>query len=498
MTRKNFAFARLSPEEAAALIRDGETVGTSGFTLSGYPKAIPKALAARAARLHAEGEPFGIQLYTGASTGDDLDGALARSHSILKRLPYQSSKDLNRSINSGETGFVDFHLSHLPQYLHYGFIDRPTTAIVEAVDVTPEGRISLTTSAGMSATYVQLADRVLIELNRAYPESLKGFHDIYLPKPPPSREPLPIHGPGDRIGTPYVACDPGKILGIVETDALDAGASFKPADPNSEAMAAHICEFLKAERSKGRLPDGLPFQVGVGNVANAVLASLARDPGFEKLDMYTEVIQDSVFDLADAGKLGHASASAFSFSPAGQRRFLDRIEEFRGRFILRPQEISNHPEIIRRLGIIAMNTALEMDIFGNVNSTHVLGSIMKNGIGGSGDFTRNSYLSLFMAPSVQKGGAISAVVPQVTHVDHNEHSVQILVTEQGLADLRGLSPVERARRIIRHCAHPDYRPLLTDYLEYGLMHAPSRHTPMTLKRAFEFHRRFQETGSMRT
>ena len=113
------------------------------------------------------------------------------------------------------------------------------------------------------------------------------------------------------------------------------------------------------------------------------------------------------------------------------------------------------PEIIRRLGVIAMNGMIEADIYGNVNSTHVMGSRIQNGIGGSGDFARNGYLSIFMAPSTAQKGTISTIVPMVSHVDHTEHDVQVVVTEQGLADLRGLSPRQRAHLIIEKCASAD-------------------------------------------
>ena len=106
--------------------------------------------------------------------------------------------------------------------------------------------------------------------------------------------------------------------------------------------------------------------------------------------MYTEVIQDSVFDLLDSDKLRFASTTALTFSPKGQIRFFEQINELKPKFVLRPMEISNNPEVIRRMGLITMNTALEADIYGNVNSTHILGSSMMNGIGGSGDFTRNA------------------------------------------------------------------------------------------------------------
>jgi acyl-CoA hydrolase len=117
---------------------------------------------------------------------------------------------------------------------------------------------------------------------------------------------------------------------------------------------------------------------------------------------------------------------------------------------------------------------------------------MMNGIGGSGDFTRNAYLSIFICPSSAKGGKISTVVPLVSHVDHNEHSVQVIVTEHGIADLRRRSPHERAELIIEHCAHPEFRSELHGYLRL----VRRGHTPHTLRAAFAFHCRFLDTGDM--
>ncbi len=150
--------------------------------------------------------------------------------------------------------------------------------------------------------------------------------------------------------------------------------------------------------------------------------------------------------------------------------------------------------MIRRLGVIGINTALEADIYGNVNSTHVMGSSMMNGIGGSGDFARNAHLAIFVTKSVAKEGAISSIVPMVTHVDHNEHDVDILVTEQGLADLRGLAPRERAQVVINNCVHPEYRGLAQDYYRDALKRGG--HTPHLMEQAFAWHLAYQRDGSM--
>jgi succinyl-CoA:acetate CoA-transferase len=368
-------------------------------------------------------------------------------------------------------------------------------ALVEAVDVTEDGRIYLSASGGASASYLQTADRILIELNSFYGHGLKGYHDVYIPEDMPHRQTIPLLHSGDRIGTDYVQVDPSKIKAIVETNLADRSGAFREPDQESKTIAAHILAFLKQERKLGRLHVEQPYQSGVGNVANAVLGSMAADPAQEPVSIYTEVMQDSVIELLLHDKLVVASGAAMTLSPACQLQWKANMDAWRNKFVIRQMEISNSPGIARRLGIIAMNTALELDIFGNVNSTHVMGTKMMNGIGGSGDFTRNAFLPIFMTPSTAKGGAISSIVPMVTHVDHTEHDTMIFVTEQGLADVRGMGPERRAREIIEKCAHPDFRPLLLDYLEAGLR-SGSRHTPVTLSRAFEFHNRFLETGSM--
>ncbi|HZJ94423.1 MAG TPA: acetyl-CoA hydrolase/transferase C-terminal domain-containing protein, partial [Thiopseudomonas sp.] len=164
--------------------------------------------------------------------------------------------------------------------------------------------------------------------------------------------------------------------------------------------------------------------------------------------------------------------------------------------MFRPQEISNHPELIRRLGVISFNTALEVDIYGNVNSTHVSGTHMMNGIGGSGDFARNARITMFVTPSTAKGGAISAIVPFVSHVDHTNHDVDVIITEQGYADLRGLAPRQAAEAIIEHCMHPDYKQQARDYFEAAKAQRGG-HTPHLLDKAFSWHINFAEKGTMK-
>lgn len=490
----NLPFPILTAAEAAALIEDGQTVGFSGFTAAGAVKEIPLALAARAEEEHRAGRPFQIGVLTGASTGPSLDGALARAEAIRFRTPYQSDPVLRSQINSGKVQFVDMHLSLLPQIVRYGFLGPVHWAIVEAADVTPGGGIVLTNSVGASNTYLREAHNVLIEWNSKLPPSMLGLHDIFEPQDPPARVEIPIYHPADRIGSPICLVDPAKIRGIVFTDRDDEAAPFSPPTPVTEKIGENVARFLVDEMRAGRIPPAfLPLQSGVGDIANSVLGALGRNPDIPNFDMYTEVLQDSVIPLLESGRVRFASTCALTLSPGLIGRFLDNLDFFRKRVVMRPQEVSNHPEVVRRLGIVSMNTAIEVDVFGNVNSTHVLGRQMMNGIGGSGDFTRNAYLSIFSCPSTQKSGKVSTIVPLVSHMDHSEHSVQIVATEWGVADLRGKSPHQRAQAIVETCAHPDFRDLLREYMQ---IHRAA-HTPHSLDAAFAMHKQFAETGDMR-
>jgi succinyl-CoA:acetate CoA-transferase len=487
----------MSADDAAALIPPGANVGMSGFTGAGYPKAIPAALARRIEEAKARGEKFQIGLWTGASTAPELDGALARVEGIQKRLPYQSDPDCRDSINGGRMEYVDLHLSHVPQFAAFGFLGKLHVAVIEVAGILEDGRLIPSSSIGNNKTWIDQADMVILEVNSWQSEKLEGMHDIYYgTRMPPYREPIPIVHPNDRIGIPYLLCPPEKILAVVETHAPDRNSPFSPPDESSDRIAGHLLDFLAHEVKLGRMPEQLlPLQSGVGNIANAVLRGLMNGR-FSNLTAYTEVIQDGMLDLMTAGKLETASATAFSLSSEMTDYLNSNMEEYQKRIVLRQQGISNHPEVIRRLGCLSMNGMIEADIYGNVNSTHIMGTRVQNGIGGSGDFARNSYISIFMTPSVAKGGAISCLVPMVSHVDHTEHDVQVIVTEQGIADLRGLSPKQRALLIIENCAHPVYRPALREYYRRALELSPGRQTPHLLDEALSWHSRFVKTGTM--
>ena len=450
----------MSADEAAKLINDGDVIAVSGFTSVGNPKAVPLALAKRG----EAGEKIGVTLITGASVTDELDGALARSGVLKRRYPYQSHKDVRALANSGAIHYQDQHLGSVPYMIRQKVYGDINVAIIEAVALDEKG-IWPAASGGISNTAVKYADKVIIEINTALSENVKGMHDFYDIEPLPDTKPIPLCKANDRIGTPYIPCTPDKVAAVVYSDFPYHGKSLPAPDDVMKNIAKNLIEVLEKEVAKGGLPVPLPpMQSGVGGVANAVLVGLA-DSSFEDLTVFTEVMQDSVLDLIDAGKVKFVSTASMPLSTEYMAKLFDNIDKYKDNIIIRPQDISNNPEVIRRLGLIAMNTALEADITGNVNSTHVNGRGVMNGLGGSNDFARNAAITIFTTGSTAKNGEVSCIVPHCSHIDHTEHDVQFIITEWGAADIRGLDPYEKAELIIEKCAHPKFRPELRAYLE---------------------------------
>ena len=490
------AYKRITAAEGAALIKHGENIALSGFTPSGAAKAVTKALAKIALAEHEAGREFQVGIFTGASTGQSTDGDLANANAIRYRAPYTTNADFRKHVNMGEIAYNDIHLSQMAQELRYGFLGEVDWAILEVCDLE-EGETTckayLTSAGGISPTAARLAKHVILEHNTFHSPDAKYLHDVYELQDPPHRQAIPIINVSDRIGKPYVEIDASKIVGVVECHIPDEARAFKDLDPVTEQIGNNVAEFLVSDMKRGIIPPSfLPLQSGVGSTANAILAALGQNKCVPDFNIYTEVLQDAVVEMMLEGRVKDASTCSLTVTNESLMKVYGNIDYFKNHLTLRQSEISNHPEIIRRLGIIAINTALEVDIYGNANSTHISGTKMMNGIGGSGDFERNAYISIFTCPSVAKAGMISSIVPMVSHHDHTEHDVNIIVTEQGVADLRGKSPIQRAQCIMEHCAHPDYKQLLWDYLKL----AKGGHTKHYLPAAFAMHDTLARKGDM--
>jgi len=463
---------------AAAAIEPDATMLTSGFGSVGYPKAIPLALA-------SSSRDLSLTLVSSGKVGDEIDVDLVGSGQVERRFSYQSSRIAREKTDAREIAFSDRNASSIGDEVQYGGLVEPDVAVVEAVAVGEDWFIP-STSLGQVPAFVEAADALYVELNRHQPLELQSLHDIYRPDAPPNREPIPLSSPGERIGTAHVGFDPEKLAGVVETDRSDSTYTFRDPTEDDLAIAANLGSFLREELDRSPVfDDAVHLQFGVGSLGNALMGELqSLEFGDREVHYFGELIQDGLFDMLDAGGLASASATSLALTDEGQERLFADVERYAEDVVLRPADVSNHPGLINQFGVIGVNSAIEFDIYGNANSTHVRGERMINGIGGSADFNRNSLITVCALPSTLNDGAISRVVPQVFHVDHTEHDIDVFVTEQGVADVRGLSPVERAELIVEECAHPDFAPELRSYLDD--VREREYHIPQDVERAADW------------
>jgi succinyl-CoA:acetate CoA-transferase len=446
-----------SVEEAAERIKDGDLVATSGNTLAGYPKGFFMELAERI----RGGERIKIDLLSSGPLGPEIEDALVQVKGIRRRIGSIGSKLLRDAVNKREVGFLEGKTGKVAQYARAGYYGDIDVAVIEAAGISEEGEIIPGISVYDAPDWVELASRVIVEINLLRPQSLDGLHDIYCPGP---NRWIPLTHPLERIGKAHIPVDPGKIAGIIFSRIEDRSLPASKPDEKSIFLAKNLGDFLRGEKKRkiygGELP---PIEIGIGETMNVFLSSLVGTD-LRSLQFFLAAVTDPLLDLIDAGNAIAVSGNSLRFSREALTKLYSRIDHYRKHLILRPVQVTNSAELISRLGVLAINTCLEADLLGQINSSHVRGSLLIGGIAGSYDYARNSAVSIFALPSRSRGG-ISNIVPQVSHVDHTEHEVDVLVTEHGVADLRGLEPIEKSLAIMEKCAHPDDRRFLKDRIE---------------------------------
>lgn len=441
-------------DQAAQFFKGGMVVATSGNALSGYPKEIFAALAARMQR-----EPFKIDLMATGPLGPEVEEALVRAGGLRRRIGTVGTRLLREAINRREVGFLEGKSGRLAQYARWGYYGPVDLAVIEAAGIDGEGNILPGTTVYDAPDWVDLAPAVLLEINWRRPVEMAGMHDIYSPRP---GECLPLTHVLQRIGRPTIPLDAKKVKGIVLSDGQDREVPPARMTEKNRSIARHLILFLQREANRrgGRLP---PLEVGIGEVMLSFLSALA-EADLPPLSFFLAAATDPLLELVETGRAEALSCNSLRFSRAGLARLASRLDSYRPRIILRSAAVTNSAEVISRLGLLAINSCLEADVAGQVNSSHLRGSMLVGGIAGSYDYARNSALSIFALPATTGKGDASTIVSRVSHVDHTEHEVDVLVTEHGVADLRALEPYERAAAIIDHCAAPPFRDGLRDYV----------------------------------
>jgi succinyl-CoA:acetate CoA-transferase len=481
----------MTAEDAATLIHDGMTLATSGFAAAGYPKAILHALAERRKR----GDMVRVNLLNSSNLGTEIESECVEAGVVKRLTPFQMTPVCAAAINKGLVEFVEMPLSRVAPSVINGSLGKIDVAIIEALRVTSKGELILTSGVGLSPLFVDHAERILIEINSAQAEELEGMHDIYRPETGSGKAPIPLRSVEERIGSTGLSFDPQKIIGIVETEKPGAEVIYTEPDTSVKKLADNLFNFLELERRRHLWKKFPPIQSGIGNMANSLIR-LFRKTDFRDLEFFCGLLQEANVELLACGQAICASGCSVHTTRKVRKIFASDPRGYGKRIVLRPLEVSNCAEIIDRMQIISMNSAVEIDIYGNANLSHAMGSKVLNGTGGGSAFAHNASLSMMLLPSIGNGGDISRIVPKVTVQDISSHYIDVIVTEAGIADLRGKTPLERAEAIIGNCASPVYKEDLFRYLRESAERARG-HEPQMLEICFEWHRRFRETGSMK-
>ncbi|MDD2533554.1 MAG: acetyl-CoA hydrolase/transferase C-terminal domain-containing protein [Eubacteriales bacterium] len=475
-------------EGAAAVIREGMSVAMSGYAMAGYPKAVVEALVHRK---HC-GEALSIHLITGANV-PYLDEKLGAEKIISRRTPMCASPTLATQINHGSVHYVEQQMNKMPRLLRSGRLGKIDVAVVEALGINETGELIPTTSSGLNWQFIQAAAVLIIEINTTQPEMLGSLHDIHLPQLPPFSQPIPLVRTNQRIGNPFIPIDLNKDIYIIES-AIPERANPKTIDtPESDRLTKHLFAFLKDEYQTalgGKLP---PIQLGFGSLANSV-ANAFLQTNMGDLQFFCGGIGEPIMELIAAKKAVAISTGGLEMSDRVEQ-IINQTQNLRDILVIRNGDIINNAEIIGRMGLLALNTGIEVDLYGNVNASHINGNRVVNGIGGGANFAQNAELSIILIPSTSKAGAISTIVPMVFHHDIGEHDVDVLVTEHGVADLRGLDDSERADAILAQCTVGPYQQQLANYLELARQTVGGHH-PQLPEEAILWYRRFKESGTM--
>lgn len=488
MNSNLFKKYKMNVEDAANFVKDSMNIAMSGYSAAGYPKAIVRALRKR----KLAGDLSNINLITGANV-PFIDEQLGDINLINKRAPMIAHKSIRSFVNNGNIKYCEQQMNKMPRLLQANAFGKIDILIVEASGFDNEGNLIVSNSIGMINHLINHANKIIVEINIALNDKIKKLHDIYELNEFPNTQAIPLTKANQRIGTNSIKFDHNKLIAVIENEEKEISTQLFQGTQTSEKITSHLFNFLEIEYKNlnGLLP---PIQTGFGAISDSITNGF-NNTKFKDINFFCGGIGEAAMNLFEKGKAISLSTGGLGLNENVERILLsnNNIEKS---IIIRNGDITNSSEIINRLSLIALNTGIEIDIYGNVNSSHVSGNRVINGIGGGANFAQNSGLSIILIPSISKGDAISNIVPMVSHQDICEHDVDVIISENGIADVRGLDDIDRAKKIINNCSSPQYRELLISYFLKALKDVGGHHPQMPLE-AFKWHARLKETGSMK-
>jgi acyl-CoA hydrolase len=385
----------------------------------------------------ANGEPATV-LDAMEAASDELDGVrVHQMHPVrdrpyfhgasacrLDHVSYFLSAAVRTAFHEGTIDLVPCHFSEVPLLLEH--LTGPVVAIASVSPLDEHGYFTLGTNADYTAAFIGRVP-FFVEVNPQMPRTSGRNH---------------LHHT--------------QVVGWCEADY----PLLEVPRPVPDAVERRI-----GERVAERIGDGATIQAGVGSAPTAVLEFL-RD--HRDLGIHTEVLSDPMVDLVESGavtgvhKVRRPSKIVTTFA-LGTRRLYDFLDGHRAVELL-PVDWVNDPRVIaQERDFVSINATTEVDFFGQCASETVSGRYW-SGSGGQADFARGAMYSpggqgFVVLPSTARGGTVSRIVPRLapgSAVTTMKNTVDKVVTEYGVAELRGRGIHERTRALIA-IAHPDFQ-----------------------------------------
>lgn len=413
---------RMMPTDAAGLVRDGDTVVVP--TGVGEPPALLHALSARRHELHDVAVSQILPLRKFAYLDPDTRANIRHDAYFFG----------GASRPGGQAGWVDYvpaYFSELPMLIDRGLL--PAEVVVSLASPMDEhGYFSLSLAPDYTMAAIRRARVVLLEVNPNVPFA-NGDCLVHI----------------------------SQVAGLVESDEELFEVGLPEIGPVQQAIGKHVAELID---------DGSTLQIGYGGIPDAVVMQLQHK---RDLGIHTEMLGDGILSLIESGAVTNRRKT---FMPGrtiatfalGSRRLYRSMHRNPG-IEMHPVEFTNDPYLAARNdNLCAINATMQIDLIGQCGS-ETLGHLPYSGTGGQADFVRAANRSkggkaFIVLPSTAKNGTVSRIAPVLspgTHVTTSKNDINYVVTEYGVAQLRGKTAKQRAEALIG-IAHPDFRGELRD------------------------------------
>lgn len=415
----------LTAQEAVKHIKDGDRVVVGHAC--GEPTALLNALVENSSNLKGVETVHMVNMGEGPHLSPDVDGHI-RHNSMF------SSKVEREALKEGRADFTPTFFSQAPSLLSDGTLP-VDVALIHVSTPDKHGYVSLGVAVDYTITAAKVAKITIAQVNENMPR-----------------------------------CHGNCFMHVSEIDYF-----VEANEPLIELPRPKIGDIEKAigKNCASLIPDGATLQLGIGALPDAVLLSL-KDK--KDLGIHTEMFSDGVVDLIEQGVVNN---KAKTLNPGksvatflmGTKRLYDYVDD-NPSVMMEKVDYTNDPYVAAQNdNLIAINSCVQVDIMGQVASESV-GSTQISGVGGQMDFVRAANMSkggkaIIAIASTAAGGKISKIVPFLdkgTTVTTGRCDVHYIVTEYGVADLRGKTLRERGRLLI-NIAHPDFRPELIEEWE---------------------------------